>query len=99
MIVSFSELAELDLEEVGDWIAEGNPERAVSFLAELRQLCSSLAGFPLRYPVIRKTAFGDVHKATKSGYLIFYTVADSKVQILRIVHGSRDWASIFPDPQ
>ena len=97
MIVSFSDFAELDLEEIGDWIAEGNPERAVSFLSELRHLCSSLADFPLRYPVARKTAFGDVRKTSRSGYLIFYAVADTQVQILRIVHGSRDWSSIFAE--
>ena len=32
----FSVLAESDLEEIGDYIARDNPERAVSFIQEIR---------------------------------------------------------------
>ncbi len=36
MRVSISPLAERDLEAIGDYIADDNPARAVSFVAELR---------------------------------------------------------------
>ena len=97
MNVYFSASAEADLEEIGDWIAEGNPERAVSFLIEFRQLCSSLAEFPLRFPLAREGAYGGLRKASKAGYLIFYMITGDQVDILRIVHGSRDWSSIFAE--
>ena len=45
----FSTLAEIDLETIGDYIAQDNPRRAVSFLAELRDQCSKIAKSPLAY--------------------------------------------------
>jgi plasmid stabilization system protein ParE len=35
--------AEIDLEEVGDYIALDNPGRAVSFIREIRQHCEKIA--------------------------------------------------------
>ena len=35
----FSPLAELDLEEIGDYIARDNPPRALSFIEEIRARC------------------------------------------------------------
>ena len=32
-------LAEQDLEEIGDYIAQDNPKRAVSFIMELHEQC------------------------------------------------------------
>ena len=36
-VVFSPEPAERDLEAIGDWIANDNPERAATFVAELRQ--------------------------------------------------------------
>ncbi len=38
----FSPLAELDLEEIGDYIARDNPSRAVSFIREIREQCAKI---------------------------------------------------------
>jgi toxin ParE1/3/4 len=35
--------AEIDLEEIGDYIALDNPKRAVSFIREIRQHCERIA--------------------------------------------------------
>jgi toxin ParE1/3/4 len=35
--------AEIDLEEIGDYIALDNPKRAVSFIREIRQHCEKIA--------------------------------------------------------
>jgi toxin ParE1/3/4 len=37
MIVVISDAAEAELEAIGDWIAEANPTRALSFVMELRR--------------------------------------------------------------
>ena len=34
--------AEIDLEEIGDYIALDNPKRAVSFIREIRQHCEKI---------------------------------------------------------
>ena len=41
--------AEIDLEEIGDYIALDNPKRAVSFVREIRQHCEKIAEGPLHY--------------------------------------------------
>ena len=49
MRAHFTPQAEIDLEEVGDYIALDNPGRAVSFIREIRQHCEKIAGGPDHY--------------------------------------------------
>jgi toxin ParE1/3/4 len=46
----FSPRAEVDLEEIGDYIARDNPARAISFLDEVRARCDRIAATPASYP-------------------------------------------------
>jgi toxin ParE1/3/4 len=46
MRVEISPLAERDMESIGDYIAEDNPARALSFVAELRTVCAKIAKTP-----------------------------------------------------
>lgn len=50
MALLFSRRAVRDLEDIGDYIAQANPRRAHSFVAELRQQCEKIAHAPLSYP-------------------------------------------------
>jgi plasmid stabilization system protein ParE len=52
MIVHLSAEAEYDLEMIGDYIERDNPERALSFLYELRSKCLGLADMPERFPLV-----------------------------------------------
>jgi plasmid stabilization system protein ParE len=61
MLYWFSPEAETDLYEIALTIAERNPERALSFVDELRERCVSLSGYPnigrLRDPASRPSIF------------------------------------------
>ena len=46
MQITLSPLAQRDLEAIGDFIADDNPKRAVSFVAELREQCVTIAKAP-----------------------------------------------------
>jgi toxin ParE1/3/4 len=50
MIVLISDAAEAELETIGDWIAEANPTRALSFVMELRRRCEALSDVPRGFP-------------------------------------------------
>jgi toxin ParE1/3/4 len=50
MIVVISDAAEADLKAIGDWIAEANPTRALSFAIELRRRCEALSDVPGGFP-------------------------------------------------
>lgn len=41
MRVKFSHESEKDLEQIGDFIATDNPQRAYSFMQELRRKCEA----------------------------------------------------------
>lgn len=52
MIVVITDEAALDLERIGDAIAQDNPKRAVTFVHELRVSCESLAEFPKSHSLV-----------------------------------------------
>lgn len=95
MIVEFSQQAEQDLEAIGDWIAQENPDRAYSFVRELRVDCASLSDFPERHAIIKISNIGEIRRKPHGNYLIFYAVAENTVSIIRVLHGAQDYADLF----
>lgn len=84
----FSTFAELDLEEIGDYIARDNPRRALSFIGEIRERCYNIVAFPEAAPL--REEFGAGIRVIPFGrYLIFYTIHSDTVRIERILSGSR----------
>lgn len=94
MKVALTSDALADLKEIGQWIALANPRRARSFVKELRGASTSLGRHPQRFPVAL-SAGSSIRKRSYHGYLIFYRIEAEAVQVLRIVHGSRDWAALL----
>jgi plasmid stabilization system protein ParE len=98
MIVTITEAAERDLEGIGDWIAQGNPNRAVTFVLELRRRCLALADAPRAYPLLPHHERTGVRRRVYNNYLIFYRIVDESIEVLRVIHGARDYEPIlFPD--
>lgn len=97
MKVVFTRSAERDLEEIGDWIAENNPDRAVSFVVELREACRAIGSRPRAYPLVEKERDPTLRRKIQGNYLIFYDIGSDAVEILHVLHGARDYAQIvFP---
>jgi toxin ParE1/3/4 len=95
--VVFSRNAERDLESIGDWIAQDNPTRAVSFVAELVKSCKSIGRTPRRFPLVDRSRDLRLRRRVYGDYLIFYDVGTTSVEILHVLHGARDYAQIiFP---
>lgn len=95
MKVRITAPAKADLGEIAEWIGSGNPDRAVSFAEELWERCQSLANRPRRFPVAAAVGEREIRKLSYRGYLIFYLVMKDRVEVARIVHGSRDWAALL----
>jgi toxin ParE1/3/4 len=94
MRVWLTPLAEADLEEIGDRIAQRNPARAVTYVRELREHCLRIGAFPNAGPLRPQWGEG-VRIAVHGRYVIVYRVRDEGVQILRVVHGARDPDALF----
>lgn len=71
MTVYFTPQAETDLEEIGDYIALDNPNRATTFVREIREHCEQIASDPLRYEA--RPELGDkVRTCAHGNYVIFF---------------------------
>lgn len=96
MKLGVSPLAEQDLEAIGDYIAQDNPVRAVSFVEELYQQCLLIAESPVLYRE-RPELGQSVRSRAYGRYLIVFRVLDTEVRIERLLHGSRDVLSLFTE--
>jgi toxin ParE1/3/4 len=87
-------LAARDLEEIADYIALDNPNRAGSFVAELPAHCQKICLNPLGYR--RRPELSDNLRSCAHGkYVIFFESTTQQVTIIRILHGARDIPDIF----
>jgi len=87
--------AEIDLEEIGDLIAEQAPRRAASFVRELRTSALGLALGPLAYPFVPRYERHGIRRRVHGRYVIFYKIELGQIFVLRILHGARDYDRIL----
>jgi toxin ParE1/3/4 len=83
-----------DLEAIGDYIANDNPKRALSFLHELRDRCRAIVRYPRAAP-LRPELGTDMRMVVFRDYLIFYRHSPGRVVIERVLHGARDIQGLF----
>ncbi len=95
MRVILEDEAEADLERVGDWIAQDNPRRAISFVRELRRSCLGLAKNPRRFQLVKRYASRGVRRRAHGQYLIFSRVDADAVRVVRIINGARDYEALL----
>ena len=95
MKVVFAKPARADLSEIGDYIARRNPQRARSFVQELRAVAAQLGAMPEAYPLVARFAGRGIRRRPFGNFLIFYRVGDGGLTILRILHGARDHETLL----
>jgi plasmid stabilization system protein ParE len=92
MRCKFSGQAEIDLEAIGDYIAQDNPVRAESFVDELCEYCRNLAKPPEFRRVIGNFEGRPLRKALFGNYQVYYVPLldeDDGIEIVHIRHGAR----------
>ena len=80
--------AQLDLEEIGDYIARDNPSRAKSFLDELKAHCERILAMPSAYSS-RDDLGAGIRMALHGRYLILFRTDPDGVRVERILHSAR----------
>lgn len=93
-IVSRSPQAETDLETILEDLQQKNPAVAERYAAEFYDKGKALAQFP-EIGRSRLEIAPHLRSTLVHPYVIFCRVKDDGVQILRILHGSRDLRSIM----
>jgi len=98
VIVALTEEAEADLRAIGDYIAQDNPDRAVSFVEEIVDRCLKIGHNPSAFALVPRYAHLGIRKRSFGNYLIFYRASDEAVEVLHILHAARDFdAVLLPD--
>ena len=80
--------AQLDLEEIEDYIARDNPARATSFLDELKAHCERILEMPDASPA-REDLGAGIRMAVHGRYLILFRTDADIVRIERFLHSAR----------
>ena len=98
MKVVLTDEAFSDLESIADYIAQDNPARARSFVAELLDRAHGLAGMAEGFPLVPRYAHLGIRRRVHGSYLIFYRTDADSVIVLHILHGARDYEGLlFPE--
>jgi len=82
--------AEADLDSITDYIAEDNPQAAVTIRDEIER---RLAMLGLRPRLGRRGRVRGTREMVLAGtpYIAVYRVVDDDVLVLRVLHGARRW--------
>ncbi|RAI41508.1 type II toxin-antitoxin system RelE/ParE family toxin [Rhodoplanes roseus] len=98
MKVVVTEAAFSDLIEIGRAVARDDPTRAETLVSELYDRCRQLGATPRAFPLLPDWEERGVRRRVCGSYLIFYRLDADRVQVLHVLHGARDYASVlFPD--
>ena len=95
MKVFITPAAEKDIGDIGNWINEENPRRAMTFMIELRGACDTIGDAPKGSIVVQRYVGHDIRRKPYRDYLIFYRIKNGAVEILHVVHGARDYSDLF----
>jgi toxin ParE1/3/4 len=91
--VAFSPAARADLASIALYIADDDPDRAESFVAELVERAKAIAERPTSFPT-RDDISPGLRRARHGRYLIFFRDLPQVVRIVRVLHAARDVAAL-----
>lgn len=86
--------AEIDLIEIWGHIAKDDPLAADRHLDLIDEACQTLASHQLAGKSRDDLAHG-LRSFPVGNYLIFYTVRDNGITVVRVLHGARDYRHDF----
>ena len=94
--LTFTPLAESDLVEILDYIAQDKPLAAEQVIAEIRGTCELLSNFP-RLGRARQEIRESCRCMPVSRYVVYYnySLSQDEVQIVRVVDGARDIDEVY----
>ena len=93
-VVKVAAAAKEDLKEIWAYVAESNPEAANRLIREITRRFAILRDHPHMGRQQDKLLI-NLRSFTVKNYVIFYQPFDGGIEILRVLHGSRDIGSIF----
>jgi len=95
--IRYLPVAEEDLNEIVDYLLEYSIDAANNFIDELEGLEEQLSSFPESAPLMRdrKLRNRGYRVSVVGEYLLFYTLRNECVFVMRIIHGKRDYLALL----
>jgi toxin ParE1/3/4 len=94
MKIRWLDLAVDDLEQIADYIAQDNPTAANRMVSRLWASVKILASHPETGRPGRVYGTREL-VVSQTQFIIPYRIANSEIQILRVLHGARKWPDAF----
>jgi addiction module RelE/StbE family toxin len=98
MKVIWSEQALLDVEHIRDYIAQDSPPYAKPFVERLLQAARHLRQFPQSGRLMPEANSPSIREVIYRGYRIIYRLRAHDVEVVMVVHGSRDLGGVEDRP-
>lgn len=86
--------ARLDLCDIWEYIAEDNVSAADQLLEEIEAKCRFLAGMP-ELGRLREELSPRLRSWVVGNYVIFYRPHSNGIEVIRVLHGRRDFPALF----
>ncbi|MGI3899841.1 MAG: type II toxin-antitoxin system RelE/ParE family toxin [Janthinobacterium lividum] len=94
MTYRISKPATADLGDIRDWIAKGDPKRAVSYLEELDALFGRISVRPLIGRPREEIGRGG-RSIVHHSHVVFYRQVGTSIEISRVIHGRRNLGRVL----
>jgi len=91
----FTQPSQEDLRAITLHFLDINVNAARSVARSIKSRCRRLIQFPYSGQVIDRDRYGDLRRLVAGHYIVVYRVEDRTVEILRVLHGARDIASLL----
>jgi len=82
--------AERDLDEIFAFVAMDNPAAATKILKQIERKAFHLLERPFMGPPVYMPKWPGLRKTTSAPYVVFYRPSDATVEIVLVLHASRD---------
>jgi len=80
----------MDIKDIGDFIAEDNPERACSFVDELIESVERLSDFPESGQICEESSI--FRQITHQGYRLIYQIRIKKIFLITVLGPGRSFS-------
>ena len=90
----FSPASRRDLFEILDFIARDKPGAALRHTERLEEACWALAKNP-QSGTARDDLLPNLRAWSVGKYVIFYRPSEDGIEVVRVVHGARDFGKLF----
>lgn len=93
-------LAEIDIFETADYIAQDNLDAGIRFLVAVEETIEKLKSSPKKGTLGKVRGQEYLRMWFVLGFpksLIFYFVKEGEIEIVRVIHSSRDYRRVFEE--